>query len=1328
MSILLLLLQKLYIKVKKFVILVFLFSSSFQSYGQFIIEPDKPQPSAEMPGWAKLLYQNPINMIQLDDAYQNYYKTHAFEKNNYTRYYKRLIRLNQDLIDEQGFLKERTIEPAESNLGIANRQGNAWKAYTSMETFFLERNQEACPWQTNVYKLSVCKNKPEVLIAGTETGALFISKDKAKTWNQIALNTSISPEAICIDPIDPDIIYSAPNGFVRKSTDGGKTWRDVYQKANFEFYEISIHPANSSIILAGGDDGLIRSTNGGLDWTTITTDKVCDIKFSPINESHVFILRYNLTAARYEVWKSTDGGQTFVIKNKFWHNLKDGGARLALTAADENRVYVIVLTTTEGPYLMRSNDAGENWVIQAKGSYSGYSSKEFPMDNWQGYYDLAIMASQKNADQVITGTGSTFRSIDGGKTFKLIGGYGGAIPLHPDLQSCASVGSDSYVATDGGITYSTDFFDDPKNAVARNFGLYGTDFWGFDIGWNEKIMVGGRYHNGNTVYHENYNGKFIRMGGAESPTGYVNPIENRQTFFSDIGAYQMPFKYDTSWKYFNIPSSVWPNESYYQMHGSRMVWSPVCYSTVYLGYVHILYKSVNNGASYQEIFRLPNTNEQLETIEISRSNPSVIYISTRNNPQGEGLMYKSTDGGQHFTMMPNPPGTTGGQRRVNTIVVSPDDENVVYRFFRTGNASNKVFKSIDGGNTWTNLTTATISNFNINSVCYQYGTDGGIYIACDGGKVFYRNNQNSDWVNYSDGLCINHVGRLLRPFYRDGILISGSNMGIWEIPLIEKSKPLAQPSVNKQVSECVRDTFYFGDYSVLELDSLTSWSWQISGAQYVSDTTKQSVKAVFGKPGKYSVTLTVKNSQGINSKTVLDMVEVKENTCKIDSFTNKTLDLSSRGDYGTIPPIPALKDAKGFSCMAWINLKGKQDCFTQILSNWNSNVGFGFGFAFQGYVQTRNLTFFWKGVPYQLTSPFNLDTLQWIHVALTVYQDSVRLYRNGEYWTYKGNFSGFDFSSTPWVIGQGVPGQCGDFYGQMEDLKIYNRTLSQEEIQQNMHLIRPEGENGLVAYYQFNESKNTFAYDRVGLSHCALSNAKLIPSTAPLGPGSSQKIQLQNGENSFDKTGLKVNTSSNSTANRNWWSYQIVNSADSFPNSSGMFPNKYWIIRTFDSKAKQECSSLKLKNPGIKLADYYYFPKYIRLYQRDSANSYLNKWQLIGVATEIDLSKDEISFGSLNDLEGQLAIEVLPNPSVNTDNQIQQRDLSLYPNPAQDQLIITYTANRANEWLILYDVTGREWKRVSTRAPFQFALDISDISSGVYLLKYSNEVVYFIKK
>ncbi|MFN8331717.1 MAG: hypothetical protein U0T81_10970 [Saprospiraceae bacterium] len=59
---------------------------------------------------------------------------------------------------------------------------------------------------------------------------------------------------------------------------------------------------------------------------------------------------------------------------------------------------------------------------------------------------------------------------------------------------------------------------------------------------------------------------------AESATGYVNPIDNRQIFFSDIGAYELPSQISSGWKWNSIASSIWPNESYYPMEFSRMVW------------------------------------------------------------------------------------------------------------------------------------------------------------------------------------------------------------------------------------------------------------------------------------------------------------------------------------------------------------------------------------------------------------------------------------------------------------------------------------------------------------------------------------------------------------------------------------------------------------------------------------------------------------------------------------------------------------------------------------------------------------------------------------
>ena len=78
----------------------FLFSGSLfcQIYGELNI----PAKCNEMPNWAKLMYDEPINFIQLAKEYRSYYKEKPFEKNQYTRYYKRLIMNYRTAMDERG--------------------------------------------------------------------------------------------------------------------------------------------------------------------------------------------------------------------------------------------------------------------------------------------------------------------------------------------------------------------------------------------------------------------------------------------------------------------------------------------------------------------------------------------------------------------------------------------------------------------------------------------------------------------------------------------------------------------------------------------------------------------------------------------------------------------------------------------------------------------------------------------------------------------------------------------------------------------------------------------------------------------------------------------------------------------------------------------------------------------------------------------------------------------------------------------------------------------------------------------------------------------------
>lgn len=225
--------------------------------------------------------------------------------------------------------------------------------------------------------------------------------------------------------------------------------------------------------------------------------------------------------------------------------------------SDDNVVYAYLIeerTAEDTGFLgvYRSDDAGENWRLpnpNGPGKGQGYNKTT----NWnlalnpdlriedsyqQGFYNCAIGVSPTNPDHLIVGGIYAFKSTDGGVSFKSLPGYG--FPArHPDIQVFAQQknadGSvDTFLATDGGVNYSSDFFE--NESIVRTGGL-GGDYWGFDVGEYNTTMGGGMYHNGDSYHVLSYGeGIFKYLGAAEASTGYIFPRENeRQMYFSDFG-------------------------------------------------------------------------------------------------------------------------------------------------------------------------------------------------------------------------------------------------------------------------------------------------------------------------------------------------------------------------------------------------------------------------------------------------------------------------------------------------------------------------------------------------------------------------------------------------------------------------------------------------------------------------------------------------------------------------------------------------------------------------------------------------------------------------
>lgn len=113
---------------------------------------------------------------------------------------------------------------------------------------------------------------------------------------------------------------------------------------------------------------------------------------------------------------------------------------------------------------------------------------------------------------------------------------------------------------------------------------------------------------------------------------------------------------------------------------------------------------------------------------------TTLYAGVVNNSANvlQGL-YKTTDGGNTWTQLANAPNYCGGQCWYdNVIAVMPGNSNVIYA---GGDGGTPVTVSLDGGNTWTNLNSLGIHPdlhqlvFTPNGQKLYLGNDGGMYSA-----------------------------------------------------------------------------------------------------------------------------------------------------------------------------------------------------------------------------------------------------------------------------------------------------------------------------------------------------------------------------------------------------------------------------------------------------------------------------------------------------------------------------------------------------------------------------------------------------------------------
>ena len=317
------------------------------------------------------------------------------------------------------------------------------------------------------------------------------------------------------------------------------------------------------------------------------------------------------------------------------------------------------------------------------------------------------------------------------------------------------------------------------------------------------------------------------------------------------------------------------------------------------------------------------------------------------------------------------------------------------------------------------------------------------------------------------------------------------------------------------------------------------------------------------------------------------------------------------GDYVQLPDFNAMTNS--FSMTAWIKPNGIQNNYASILMNDGDAAGLNFR---EG---NNTLGYHWPGGSWSWDSNLVAEEGMWSHVALVVSPTQVRIYLNGIEAVHNTSINAVDL--TTMKIGSYKGWGSRNYQGEVDELVIWNRALTQEEVRLFKHLTKEDviTDPDMLAYYQFNSGQST-ALDKVKLNHGSLVGAtQHIDCLAPFGGGVSARQVINNSGNYiFTNTGISLDFQSGGTYPNG---DIIVSRINALPlpevqNNEGL--GSFFIINNYGNNSFNAPYSLSFDDPySSPSADAINEPNALRLRNR-SDNAYDLSWENICALSSVN--------------------------------------------------------------------------------------------------------------
>jgi hypothetical protein len=609
-----------------------------------------------------------------------------------------------------------------------------------------------------VSRIAFHPSNPSTIYVGAPFGGLWKTLNEGTTWSNLTDHLpSLSVTGIVISHANPNHIYIltgdgdgdynstiAINGYtgvsvgVLKSLDGGASWHETGPFSSLAIgYQLIQDPNNADVLLAATSVGLYRTINGGDSWSLRKSGRCYDVEFKPGNSDTVYL------AQNGEFWSSSNNGHFWGNGAQFDLPIVNGG-RMQLAVSQNSLSTVYILSgpsdTAEFKGLWKSTNSGLNFVRQSNtpnvlgklddGSDAGHASG----------YNLCIAAASNNANKIVVGALSTWRSVNSGINWINSTSYsedGSFAYIHPDIHDLKynPLNHKLYAASDGGLYVSSDHgitWEDLSVGI-RTTMFFHMRSWN---GSSPKLMAG--CQDNGVKYRRDATTTWYHINQADGFDAVFNPLSGEPGYGTANRSVQRYSDDGNSSTSITPPGdSVWFKTV--AVHNTRP-------DTVILGSFNIRV-SYNGGDAWTDAGSSGSW-----AMASCPSNNSKFYAAGGNEPgagdETNSGAYVSTDIGQSWTNISVNPGFPSSWTKITDIVPNPVNSNMVYVTLGGMGSNEKVYRSTTSGSAWTNIT----DNLpDVAVYCIGVDSDNSLYLGTDIG-IFYRNLLMSEWMLWSNGL------------------------------------------------------------------------------------------------------------------------------------------------------------------------------------------------------------------------------------------------------------------------------------------------------------------------------------------------------------------------------------------------------------------------------------------------------------------------------------------------------------------------------------------------------------------------------------------------